>query len=77
MEKKITEFFNGFYFFDKERYSDFFKYLTILSDVYSLLVLHLLGYYRKKFHGGGPKMLVRSFEHRFHEYHEALETGNS
>ena len=75
--KKNNWIFNGFYFFEKRRYSNFFKSLTILSDVCSLLVLHLPGYYRKKFHGGGPKMLVRSFEHRFHEYHEALETRNS
>ena len=66
-----------FIFLTNKDIQDFFKSLTILLDVCSLLVFHLLGYYRKKFHEGGPQMLVRSFEHRFHEYNEALETGNS
>ena len=48
MEKKITEFFNIFFFFlTNEDIQTFFKYLTIFSDICSLPVLHLPGFTKK------------------------------
>lgn len=63
LSQKLKQFRNSefnYIFLYKQKYPDLFKYLTILLDMCSPPIPHILSYYKEEFLGGGPKVMARA-----------------